>query len=70
MKSFKFIWALVCVFMAPAAAHAYIGPGLGAGTLAVIAGLIISVFLAVFGMLWYPFKRLMNRLKSKRPKTN
>ena len=39
-------------------AHAYIGPGLGAGTLAVIGGLVLSVFLALFAVLWYPLKRL------------
>ena len=70
MKSFVFIWAVICVLLTPMVTHAYIGPGLGAGTLAVIAGFIISIFLAVFGMLWYPLKRFMNRLKSKRPKTN
>ena len=39
-------------------ALAYIGPGMGAGTLGVLLGLIGSVFLALFAFLWYPIKRL------------
>ena len=43
-------------------ALAYIGPGLGAGTLAVIFGFIASIFLAIFALLWYPLKRLLTRI--------
>jgi len=39
-------------------ALAYIGPGMGAGTLGVLLGLIGSVFLAIFAFFWYPIKRL------------
>ena len=39
-------------------ALAYIGPGMGAGTLGVVLGLLGSVFLALFAFLWYPLKRL------------
>lgn len=41
-------------------ALAYIGPGIGAGTLGVILGLIGSVFLALFAFFWYPIKRFFN----------
>ena len=47
-------------FVSPA--FAYIGPGLGAGTVAVIFGFIISIFLAVFAVFWYPVKRLLLKL--------
>ena len=39
-------------------ALAYIGPGMGAGTLGVVLGLLGSVFLALFAFLWYLLKRL------------
>ena len=39
-------------------ALAYIGPGMGAGTLGVLLGLLGSVFLALFAFFWYPIKRL------------
>lgn len=48
-------------------AHAYIGPGLGAGTIGVIIGIIVSVFLAIVGIVWYPFKRLIRKFKKKSP---
>jgi hypothetical protein len=49
-------------------ALAYIGPGMGAGTLGVLLGLIGSVFLAVFAFFWYPIKRLFAG-KGKKEKT-
>lgn len=42
-------------------AHAYIGPGLAAGTVAIVLGVLSSIFLAFVGILWYPIKRLINR---------
>lgn len=48
------------------AAHAYVGPGLGAGTLAVIGGIFASVFLAVFAVIWYPLKRILARDRGRK----
>lgn len=45
---------------------AYIGPGLGGGALAAIIGVIISFFLALFAILWYPFKKMIARFKKKK----
>lgn len=45
---------------------AYIGPGLGTGVIATVIGVIASILLAIFAILWYPFKRLIKRLKSKK----
>ncbi len=44
-------------------ANAYIGPGVGAGTIAVVFGVIASIILAFVAVLWYPFKRLFNAWK-------
>ena len=38
-------------------ALAYVGPGLGAGTLGVILGLVGSLLLALVAFFWYPLKR-------------
>tara|TARA_B110000503_G_scaffold91898_1_gene138707 strand:- start:5235 stop:5504 length:270 start_codon:yes stop_codon:yes gene_type:complete len=38
---------------------AYVGPGLGAGVIGVIVGLLGSVVLAFLGLFWYPLKRKM-----------
>lgn len=43
-------------------ALAYVGPGLGAGTIGVVIGLLVSVLLAIFALFWYPLKRLFRRL--------
>lgn len=54
-------------------AHAYIGPGAGAGTIAVVLGVIAAFFLALFAILWYPLKRLIKKFKpsaKKAPKIN
>ena len=40
-------------------AHAYIGPGLGLGSLMIIVGLGLSVLLAVIAIFWYPLKRMI-----------
>lgn len=48
-----------------ASAHAYVGPGLGLGTLIVILGFIGSLFLAVFGVVWYPIKRALRKRRSQ-----
>ena len=54
------------VFLCPAQAFAYVGPGLGAGTIGVILGVVGSIFLALFAFLWYPIKRFFK--KTRKPK--
>lgn len=51
------------------AAHAYIGPGLAVGTVAIVLGVLSSIFLAFVGILWYPIKRLINKRRTTHPKT-
>ncbi len=47
------------LLMLPTHAFAYVGPGLGAGTLGVILGLLGSIILALFAFFWYPIKRML-----------
>lgn len=58
----KFI-VLVClaVLFYSSNAQAYVGPGLGAGAIAVIGGIILSVLMAIIGIFWYPIKRLFKK---------
>jgi O-antigen/teichoic acid export membrane protein len=62
MRESAIVGALLLVLFAMPAS-AYVGPGLGAGTVAVVLGVIASVFLALVGILWYPFKRLFKRFR-------
>lgn len=51
----------------PAAALlAYVGPGLGAGAIAFLGGVVFSVFLTLFAVIYYPIKRLLRNLRKKR----
>lgn len=43
----------------PVAAMAYIGPGVGAGAIAAVLGVIGSVFLAIVAVVYYPIKRML-----------
>ena len=61
----------IAVALLSAPAQAYIGPGAGAGVIAVVFGVIGSIFLAFVAILWYPIKRLLKRGKSgRKPATN
>lgn len=46
-------------------AHAYIGPGLGAGSVGVVLGIIGSIILALLAIVYYPIKRTLKRKKKK-----
>ena len=62
----KKLAVLVCAltFVPWASAEAYIGPGLGAGSVAVVLGILASVVMALVALVWYPMKRLAKRMKS------
>lgn len=51
------------LLMAAMPAQAYIGPGAGAGAIAVVVGIIASVVMAFFAIIWYPIKRLRRKRK-------
>ena len=45
---------------------AYIGPGMGGGFIAAVVGILVSIFLALFAILWYPFKKIIEKFKKKK----
>jgi membrane associated rhomboid family serine protease len=51
-------------------AYGYIGPSVGIGVLGAIVGVISSLFLAIFGILYYPIKRCIRNMRSKKNKKN
>ena len=42
---------------------AYIGPGMGGGVFAAVLGVIGAILLALFGILYYPIKRMLKNRK-------
>lgn len=59
-------WLIAALAFAISAgpASAYIGPGMGAGALAVALGMIAAVLMAVAALVWYPVKRLIRARNS------
>ena len=57
----QLIIASIVLALTSEAAFAYIGPGIGAGTVGVILGFLLSILLALIAIVWYPFKRLVKR---------
>ena len=62
------IYAALFILIAQPA-YAYIGPGLGAGTIGVVFGIIGSIFLALFALIYYPIKRALKKWKAKHTAT-
>lgn len=63
VKHFLFLLFLVLM---PSTAEAYIGPGLGLGTIGIIIGVLVSSLLILISIVWLPLKRLIKWLR--RPK--
>ncbi len=64
----RYATALMVLFVAlPQPALAYIGPGVGAGAITATLGIIGSIFLMLFAILWYPVKRLIRAVKRTKP---
>jgi uncharacterized membrane protein YdjX (TVP38/TMEM64 family) len=65
----KTILLLLVLLMFAGSANAYIGPGMGGGVIAAILGILGSVLLAFFAVLYYPIKRMLKKKKTKEPHT-
>ena len=44
-------------------AHAYIGPGAGLSAIGALVGVLAAVGFAIVGFVWYPIKRIRQRLR-------
>ncbi|MEZ5830569.1 MAG: hypothetical protein R3D05_05280 [Dongiaceae bacterium] len=56
----KLTAAIILIVLAQPAV-AYIGPGVGAGMIATVIGILTAIALSVFAVVWYPIKRLLRR---------
>jgi ATP/ADP translocase len=45
--------------------YAYLGPGMSGGLITAIIGIIASIILALFGIIYYPIKRFIKSRKKK-----
>ena len=54
------------LFLISLPTYAYLGPGMGGGVIAAIVGFFIAIFLALWGILYYPIKRALKNRKEKK----
>ena len=54
---------LLTLILAPTFAQAYIGPGVGVGAITAALGVVGSIFLALFAVIYYPVKRMLKKGK-------
>ncbi len=50
----------------PVPSFAYLGPGIGGGILAATLGVIIAILAAIFGLLWFPLKKIFKKRKKEK----
>ena len=62
---FKLISNLVIFCLITTSSFAYLGPGVGGGFILATIGIIVAIFAALFGLIWFPVKRLLKKRKQK-----
>ena len=41
--------------------YSYLGPGIGGGIIAATLGLVIAIFAAILGLIWFPIKKIFKK---------
>tara|TARA_Y100001958_G_C21051612_1_gene417569 strand:+ start:542 stop:760 length:219 start_codon:yes stop_codon:yes gene_type:complete len=67
---FKLIYICFVFWFIAFPAFGYLGPGLGGGVIAATMGIIVAIFAALFGLIWFPLKRLLKKRKEKKYQEN
>ena len=49
-------------FLFPPSAEAYVGPGAGLSAIGAFLAVLFGSIIALFGFIWYPLKRLLNKI--------
>ena len=60
------LFAAALLAVNPAPALAYMGPGLGLGAIGAALGVIAALLLMLVSIVWYPFKRMLRRMRDER----
>ena len=55
----KSIYIILLITIMSEPVHAYIGPGMAGGVIAATLGIIIALLSAIFGILWFPIRRIL-----------
>ena len=62
----KLIFNSIIFCLITTSSFAYLGPGVGGGVIAATLGIILAIFAALFGLIWFPLKRLLKKRKEKK----
>ena len=65
---FKLISISIIFCVIATSSFAYLGPGVGGGVIAATLGIIFAIIAALFGLIWFPIKRLLKKRKQKKEK--
>ena len=60
---YKLILTTFLFFLITSSSYAYLGPGIGGGVITATIGIIAAIFAALFGLIWFPIKRLLKKRK-------
>ena len=60
------IRVIICLIFILSPLIAYIGPGMSGGLIAATIGIIGSILLTIFGIIYYPIKRFLKNRKKKK----
>jgi membrane associated rhomboid family serine protease len=63
---FKLVFFLVIFFLINTSLFAYLGPGVGGGVIAATIGIFVAICAALFGLIWFPVKRLLKKRKERK----
>ena len=64
---FNIIIKTIFIFFCSAStSYAYLGPGIGGGVLVATLGVVIAIFAAIVGVIWFPLKRFLKRRKENK----
>ena len=60
---FKLIFTTTLILLINTSSYAYLGPGIAGGTILAILGIIVAFVAIIFGLVWFPIKRLIKKIK-------
>ena len=67
---YKLIFIIFLFLFKLSPAYAYLGPGIGGGVIVATLGIIVAIFAALFGLIWFPLKRLFKKKEKKENQLN
>lgn len=66
---YKIIFSSLIFCLITSKSFAYLGPGIGGGVIAATIGVVIAILAALFGLIWFPIKKLLKKKKEEKKST-